>query len=151
MIFAANIYADEKIDRVDMPSAVIYSFQREHSTANVIGYWRIQENSMTLYKVMETEQMKMVSLVYNAGGGLLKTIEESAVEMLPLEIIRSIGMKYPDEQVVETVKVMAGTNISYETEMMRSDNSIHKVVFDLAGEIVSDKPVDVMIKSRMIW
>jgi hypothetical protein len=146
---AAITYADVRIDRIEAPSGVISAFERDHPTAAVSEYWKIDENSMTMYLIKATYDMKTVSLVYTASGNLVRTMEEITVDMLPAEVRATIEVKYPDEQIMVAQKILDGVDTRYETEMTKKDSSVHRVLFDILGRVLSDKPVEKVKKSEI--
>jgi len=154
VMFAVIGFAADKMDKIDkaeVPSAVLSAFAKDYPMATVSEYWKMEENGMTVYKIKATDNMKTMDAVYNMSGSLVKTMEEMPMDMLPTEVQTAVKSKYPDETVKMSEKVMMGNETQYEVELMKMDNATHKVMFDTMGNVVSDKAMEGMKMEKKKW
>jgi hypothetical protein len=149
-IAAAAIYAaEERIDEKDVPSAVLSAFQREYPSATVADYWKTEENGAFEYEIKETDNMQTMEVVYRADGRKVKTIAEISIDSLPARVQNSVKTRYAGEQINMAEKVRIGDETQYEVQLVRKDNRIHLVVFDIYGTELSERPLEGI--RRMGW
>jgi hypothetical protein len=142
--FAATGYAAEKIDRQDMPSVVISVFENDHPTAIETEYLTMEEQGLREYKIIGMIDMKTMNVVYKPDGTVVRTTEEITADLLPGGVQNTIKSNYPGEQIKTAEKVTMVDNTLYKVELIKKDNSTHKILFDGNGYIMPEKAEEEM-------
>lgn len=143
VVLALGLYAaaqtqdhETKIQKKDVPAAVLAAFSKAFPSASVKGYAREVEKGQTKYEVECVEGKVHRDVTFSPDGTLL-TVEES-IEMkdVPAEVRQAFEKKYPNVKLQNAEKLTDGKTVEYEFHFKTAAGKGAEAKFDAQGREV---------------
>jgi hypothetical protein len=130
---SAGAMQAQKLKEADVPAAVKESFKKEFPDAKAKEWEKEDGNYEAEFDMNKTE----TSAVFSAGGKLLETEQEMAVNTLPKSIADYVSKNHAGYKISEASKITeAGTGkISYEAEIKKGKEE-WDLIFDDKGDFL---------------
>jgi uncharacterized cupredoxin-like copper-binding protein len=135
---AAASAQEKKIEKKDVPAAVLAAFQKAYPKATIKGYAKEVEKGQTVYEIESVEGKTTRDIIYSADGKALEIEEGIEVKDLPAAVKQALDKKFPKAQIVLVEKVTKGSFIGYAFTVTTADKKKAEVVFDLTGKEVKE-------------
>ncbi len=133
--FTSSCLAQEKkIDKKDLPKAVIESFHKSYPNAEIKGTSVEKENGKTFYEIESIEGAQGRDLLYTKDGKIAEIEEALAADNIPDFVKNSVMKKYPECKIHKVEKLTKGKKTSYEA-VVEHDGKKSEVVLDSKGNI----------------
>ncbi len=97
-ITSISIAQEKKIDKKDLPKAVVESFQKSYPNAVIKGTSTEKEHGKTYYEIESMDGTQGRDLLYTEDGKIAEIEEALAAENIPDFIKNSVMKKYPEKQ-----------------------------------------------------
>ena len=133
----ARRHKDKKLDKKDVPSAAISSFEKAYPNAEAVEYVRENEDGKIEYEIRSGKKDSRLEVAYDEKGNLIKTEEIIATDALPEEVKQSLQGNYPKQEIKGAEKVTTAEEIQYEVTLDNGSKR-HEIIFDQQGKVVSD-------------
>ncbi len=135
IIITSSCFAQEKkIDKKDLPKAVVESFQKSYPNAEIKGTSTEKENGKTYYEIESMDGTQGRDLLYTKDGKIAEIEETLAAENIPDFVKNSLMKKYPKSTIHKVEKLTKGKKISFEA-VVEHDGKKSEVVLDSKGKI----------------
>ena len=135
LISSGLLFAQEKkIDKKDLPKAVLNTFQKSYPDAEIKGTSIEKENGKIYYEIESMEGTQRRDLLYTKAGKLTEIEETLTSTDIPEIVKNSVMSRYPNGEINRAEKVTSGKTISYEL-VVKNGIQKHEVVIDPKGNI----------------
>ncbi len=134
LFITASFAQEKKIDKKDLPKAVLTSFQKSYPNAEIKGTSIEKEHGKTYYEIESMEGSQRRDLLYTKDGKVAEIEEAMASNDVPDFIKSSVMKKYPNCEISKAEKVTSGKKTNYEL-VVKQGNKKHEVVLDSKGNI----------------
>lgn len=135
LLSASSLFAQEKkIDKKDLPRAVLNTFQKSYPNATIKGASIEKEHGKTYYEIESMEGTQRRDLLYTKAGKVAEIEETLVSNDIPDFVNSSVKEKYPNGEINRAEKVTSGKKISYEL-VVKSGTQKFEVVLDSKGNI----------------
>ena len=135
IIITSSCFAQEKkIDKKDLPKAVVESFHKSYPNAEIKGASTEKENGKTYYEIESMDGTQGRDLLYTKDGKIAEIEETLAAEHVPDFVKNSLMKKYPKSTIHKVEKLTKGKKISFEA-VVEHDGKKSEVVLDSKGKI----------------
>ena len=135
IIITSSCFAQEKkIDKKNLPKAVVESFQKTYPNAVIKGTSTEKEHGKTYYEIESIDGTRGRDLLYAKDGKIAEIEEALAAENIPDFIKNSVMKKYPKSKIHKVEKLTKGNKISFEA-VVEHDGKKSEVVLDSKGNI----------------
>ena len=105
---------EKKIEKKDLPSAVLSSFQKSYPNAEIKGTSMEKENGKTYYEIESMDGLQRRDLLYTKNGTVAEIEEKITSENLPEQVKNSVSKKYPDSEIKSAEKTTRNSKVTYE-------------------------------------
>ena len=134
---AAKAEAGEtKLEKKDVPAAVIAAFEMTYPKATMKGFSKEVEKGKTVYEVESVEGKMTRDATYSADGKVMVVEESVEMKDVPAAVQQALEKKYPKAKLNRAEKVMEGTSIGYEFHVTTAAGKKAEVKFDAGGKEV---------------
>ena len=135
LVSASSLLAQEKkIDKKDLPKAVINRFQKSYPKATIKGTSMEKEHGKTYYEIESMDNGLRKDILYTKSGKVAETEETLASNNIPDFVKSPVMKKYPECEINRAEKVSSGKTVSYELVIKQGEQK-HAVVLDSKGNI----------------
>ena len=133
-ITSSSFAQEKKIDKKDLPKAVVESFQKSYPHAEIKGASTEKEHGKTYYEIESMDGTQARDLLYSKDGNVAEIEETIAEENVPDFVKNSVMKKYPESKIHKVEKLTKGNKTSYET-VVEHDGKKSEIVLDSNGNI----------------
>ena len=134
---AAKAEAGEtKLEKKDVPAAVIAAFGKAYPKATMKGFSKEVEKGKTVYEVESVEGKMTRDATYSADGKVMVVEESVEMKDVPAAVQQALEKKYPKAKVNKAEKLMEGGTVGYEFKVTTAEGKKAEVKFDAAGKEV---------------
>jgi hypothetical protein len=126
--------SEKKLEKKDVPAAVLAAFTKAYPKATVKGYAKETEKGQTSYEVESMEGTIHRDVSYAADGKLLLTEESVEMKDVPAAVREALEKKFPKAKVGIAEKVMDGKTVAYEFHVKTAAGKGAEVKFDPNGK-----------------
>jgi Putative beta-lactamase-inhibitor-like, PepSY-like len=137
-ITSISIAQEKKMDKKDLPKAIVESFQKSYPKAEIKGASIEKEKGKTYYEIESLDGKQKRDLLYTKNGNIAEIEETLNTNEIPDFVNNSIMKKYPDGKIHKAEKLTTGEKISYEV-IVQYSGSKSEVVLDSTGNIKKAK------------
>jgi hypothetical protein len=131
---AAQEESEQKLERKEVPAAVLAAFAKLYPKAEVIGYTKeTDEQGRTVYEVESTEGGVHRDVTFLADGSLVSIEESVEFSALPAAVQQAVKKKYPGAKVVLAEKISKGGRVAYELHLEVEKKEV-ELVLDASGK-----------------
>lgn len=116
--------ADQKLEKKDVPRAVIAAFEKAYPNATVRGYGKEREGGHVYYEIESTDGNVKRDILYRANGSVVEMEETIPPADTPDNIRQAIEKQFPGAELVKVEKTTAGTKIGYEVSAKQGKRRI---------------------------
>ena len=135
LLSASSSFAQEKkIDKKDLPKAVLNTFQKSYPNATIKGTSVEKAHGKIYYEIESMDNSQRRDLLYTKDGKVAEIEETLASNDIPDFVKSSVMKKYPNGEINKAEKVTSGKKINYELVVKRGMQK-HEVVLDSKGNI----------------
>ncbi len=134
LFITASSAQEKKVDKKDLPEAVLTSFHKSYPKADIRGTSIEKEDGKTYYEIESMEGSQRRDLLYTKDGKVAEIEEAMASNNVPDFVKSSVMKKYPDGEISKAEKVTSGKKTNYEI-VVKQGNKRHEVVLDSKGNI----------------
>jgi hypothetical protein len=127
------IAGEKKINKKDVPPAVLKAFEKEYPNATVKAYAKETENGKTYYELETIDGKTKRDLLYTADGKTAEIEESVTMKELPDAVAKAFAKESPKTQATMIEKVTKGDKVSYNFDMGKGKSEL---VIDPSGTIV---------------
>ncbi len=106
--------AETKIDKSQVPQAVLSAFQREYPKAEITGLMKETKNGTTYYEIESKEGNKERTIIYTSDGTVYEKEEIIPESELPAAVSDSIKTHYSGKMVKKVEMVTKKGKKQYE-------------------------------------
>jgi hypothetical protein len=138
---AASAKADTKLDKKDLPAAVITAFQKAYSKAAIKGVSKEMKDSVQYYEIESKDGKTERSILYLPDGTAYEVEEEVAATSLPDPVKASIGQAYPKGKIEKAEMITRGAVVEYEIKVALGKEK-SEIVLDKAGKVLKSEKAD---------
>jgi hypothetical protein len=133
-------FADEKLAKKDVPSAVVAAFEKAYPKATVRGYGKEKENGKTFYEVESSEGTISRDVLFTPEGKIVEVEESMPPSELPQAISKAFLGKFPKATITKAEKIMHDNKTGYEVAGQQDSKRV-SMELDSDGKIlkVTDK------------
>ncbi len=125
---------EKKIDKNDLPKAVLNTFQKKYPDAVIKGTSIEKENGKTYYEIESIDGSRRRDLLYTKSGKVAEIEETLASNDIPDFVKSSVMKKYPNCEINKAEKITSGKRISYEL-VVKQGIQKQEIVLDSKGNI----------------
>ncbi|MEJ2617840.1 MAG: PepSY-like domain-containing protein [Ignavibacteriaceae bacterium] len=132
---AGSLSAQEKkIDKKELPAAVLNTFQNSYPDAAIKGTSIEKEKGKTYYEIESIEGTQRKDFLYTKEGKVAEIEETLALNNIPSFVKSSVMKKIPNCEINKAEKVTRDKYVTYELVV---EHGMHKneVVLDSKGNI----------------
>lgn len=130
-----SIFAQEKkIDKKELPEAVLAAFQKSYPNAEIKGASVEKEHGKTYYEIESIEGSQHRDILYTKKGKVVEVEEALASANIPDFVKNTVMKKYPECEINKAEKMTEGTKIKYELVIKQGEQE-QEVVLDAKGNI----------------
>jgi hypothetical protein len=112
--FALAEDQETKINKKDLPAAVLNAFEREYPLAKITGAAREIEGDVEYYEIESKEHGTKRDVLYQADGGLVSVEETFRPRDLPIFVDDAIMHEYPKGKIKSAEKITRARVSSFE-------------------------------------
>jgi Putative beta-lactamase-inhibitor-like, PepSY-like len=125
---------EKKIDKKDLPKAVIESFQKKYPKAEIKGASIEKEQNKTYYEIESVDGIQDRDLLFTKDGEVIEIEEALETNNIPDVVKGSVMKKYPDGKIYKAEKLIKKDKVSFEVVVEHSRKK-SEVVLDSKGNI----------------
>jgi hypothetical protein len=126
--------SETKINKKDLPAAVLHAFQREYPLAKITGAAREIEADVEYYEIESKEHGTKRDMLYRADGGLVSVEEVIRPHYLPAFVREAVMQQYPKGKIKSAEKITRAGLSSFEV-VVRDGNRYYEVALTAYGRI----------------
>jgi uncharacterized membrane protein YkoI len=126
---------EKKIQKKDVPPAVLSAFTRAYPKAVIKGTSTEKEEGKTCYEIESVEGTTTRDILYSADGTVVETEEGLALSDLPEAVAKSAAKEFPGAKITRAERSTHGDKVAYELRIMTGKKA-KEVVFDVNGAVV---------------
>ena len=137
-VFVSGIEANAKEKRIqkkDVPAAVISAFEKAYPNAKVKGFSTEAENGKTYFEVESSVEKMGLDVSYLSDGTVVEIEEQVTVESLPDAVKATLKTNFSKARVVKAEKKTVGSTVSYELKVTFG-KSKSEVEIDPGGKVL---------------
>lgn len=134
-LFATATLSAQDLQMNDVPVNLNNNFQKLYPTATDVE-WELDGLN---YKVEFDQGVNEHEIWYNKNGDVVKIESEISTADLPAAVSSALKTKYAEYTVDSIDKIEAGGNTTYEIEIEKGLLTEKKIVFDVKGNVLSEK------------
>ena len=134
LFITASFAQEKKIDKKDLPKAVLTSFQKSYPNAEIKGTSIEKEHGKTYYEIESMDGSQKRDLLYTKDGKVAEIEEAMASNDVPGFVKSSVMKRYPNGEISNAEKVTRSNKTNYEL-VVKQGNKKHEVVLDSKGNI----------------
>lgn len=123
----------QQIDRGNVPSVVINSFQQKYPGASDTEWEKDSTNYKVEFKVKSTEQ----EVWFTPSGSIVKHEEEIAAAGLPEAVKQALKANFSSYRVDEVEQITEGAEVSYKIELDKLTGD-REVIYTAAGKLLQN-------------
>jgi hypothetical protein len=134
---AAFVFAEDqetKINKKDLPAAVLHAFERDYPLAKIIGATREIEDSVEYYEIASKEDGTKRDVFYQANGGLVSVEELIRPRDLSTLVHDAVMHQYPKGKIKSAEKITRAGISSFEV-VVRDGNRYYELALTADGRI----------------
>ncbi len=126
---------EKKITRKEVPAAVLASFEKAYSKAQIVGYAAEVENGKTYYELESKEGAVSRDILYNPDGSVVEVEESIPPDQLPGAIRQAIVKESAKGTIQKSEKVTRGSTVGYEV-VVRDGQKRISLELDATGKVL---------------
>lgn len=129
---------EAKVEKKDVPAAVLAAFAKAYPKATVKGYTKEVEKGQTIYEVECVEGKTHRDVTFALDGKLVMVEEEVEMSDVPEAVRQALEKKFPKAKVNIAEKIMDAKTVAYEFHLTTAEGKEAEVKFDAQGK--EEKP-----------
>lgn len=129
---ASALAREERVQRKDVPAAVLAAFAEAYPKATVKGYSQEVDKGQTVYEIECVEGKTRRDVTYSADGKLVLLEESVDTSELPPGVKAALDKKFPGAKILRAERVTKGKVVGYEFRVQHMGKTA-EVVFDPSG------------------
>lgn len=133
-----QVEPEAKVEKKDVPAAVLAAFAKAFPKATVKGYAREVEKGQTKYEVECVEGKTHRDVTFAPDGRLLLVEEEIEISEVPEAVRQALEKRFPKAKVDIAEKIMDGKTVAYEFHLTTAEGKEAEVKLDAQGK--EEKP-----------
>lgn len=134
-LFATATLSAQDLKMNDVPVNLNNNFQKSYPTGTDVE-WELDGLN---YKVEFDQGVNEHEIWYNTNGDVVKMESEINITDLPAAVSSALKTKYAEYTVDSIDKIEADGNTTYEIEIEKGLFTEKKIVFDVKGNVLSEK------------
>jgi uncharacterized cupredoxin-like copper-binding protein len=129
---------EKKIDKADVPQAVMDAFAKAYPKAKITGTATEKKGGERVFEIESMEGNVTRNVIYKADGTLVEIEEKIPPTALPLAVIQGIKARYPTGETVRAEKITRGDTVEFELRL-KQDQDYYELTVSTAGKITNSK------------
>lgn len=131
---------EKKVNRKDVPAAVLDAFARAYPNAKIKGTSTEVEKGKTYYEIESMDGTQARDILYLADGTAAEIEETVAAAALPEPVKSAVVGEFAKAKIAKAEKVTKGTDVSYEIHVALGSKRA-SIVVDPSGRILDKSPL----------
>ena len=123
---------EQRIQRKDVPAAVLSKFEQTYPKATIKGYSKEMDKGQIAYEIQCVEGETMRDVTYSADGELISVEESVHTSQLPPAVKAALDKRFPGAKILRSEKVTKATVTGYEFTIEHKGKKT-EIVFDAEG------------------
>ena len=133
LVITFSGFAQNTISKSDVPKAVINSYISQNSKGVTDSVW--SKEVISIYKVKYNDNGQSYEANYFADGRWIKTYTEIELSALPMNIIKQVGIIYPNHKIVKAFIELNNDGKFYATDLIQGNDKM-TIYFTMGGKFV---------------
>ncbi len=146
VLFAALLAApsgdaqEKKIDKKDVPAAVLSAFAKSYPHAKIKGTTSEVEKGTIYYEIESLDGTQARDILYQADGTAVEIEEVISPRALPKSVNAAIASEFGKPLISKAERVRKGAEISYEVHV-KLGSKTGSIVVDDSGKVLEKSPL----------
>ena len=135
---ASKVRDETKLDKKDLPVAVIAAFQKAYPKATIEGASKEVKDSVQYYEVESKDGKTERSILYQQDGSVFEIEEQVQTASLPEPVKAAVGKDFPKGKIDKAEKITRGATVEYEITVATGKEKA-EVLLDNTGKVIKSE------------
>jgi hypothetical protein len=131
---------EKKINRKDLPAAVLEAFQKSYPKAVIKGTSTEVEKGKKYFEIESLDGTQARDILYLADGTVAEIEESVSAADLPGPVTSAIAVEMPKAKISKAERVQKGADFSYEVHV-KLGSKTGSIVLDGSGKVLEKSPM----------